>query len=90
MIRSISYSRYFKIPTVMAAGRAKLAKNEAISRMSRDGLGAEPENPGKPDDGDGSPAHQPFELLPALAAGPPPAEDLPGHERRPRTVARRR
>jgi hypothetical protein len=28
MIRSISYSRYLKIATLMAAGRAKVAKNE--------------------------------------------------------------
>jgi hypothetical protein len=48
MIRSISYSRYLKIPTAMATDRAELAKNETISRMSRGGLELNPKIPASP------------------------------------------
>jgi hypothetical protein len=69
----------------MATSSALLGKNETISRAehNRTGAGLEAENPGQAGHTDSSAAHQPFELLPALAGGSPPAEELPGHESNP-------
>jgi hypothetical protein len=51
MIRSISYSRYLKIATLMAAGKAKVAKNEMTSKANTTGLELKPnpEIPARPE-----------------------------------------
>jgi hypothetical protein len=73
MSRSMSYSRYFKIATPMAAGRAASptrGTGEPIRTPSRIEKNRHRDAAG-----------QPLQLLAALTAGTPPAEHLAGHER---------
>ena len=72
MSRSMSYSRYFKIATPMAAGKAASPTR---------GTGEPIRTPSRIENRHRGAAGQPLQLLAALTPGTPPAEHLAGHER---------
>ena len=85
MIRSMSYSRYFRMATPMLTGMARIPANVTAARIfpNIEWPNGFPAAVARLTPASADPGQQPLPLLTALPADPPVAEHLGGHRHQP-------